>query len=72
MIFLIIRTRQEPIRTISLLPLQVKIPLVQCTAVYQKLAPKIKELKALGMSNEEIARRLKINTKTAKKGLSWN
>jgi hypothetical protein len=65
------RTRQEPIRTISLIPCQIKIPLNQLTAVYQKLAPKIKELKALGMSNETIAKMLKIDRKTVGKGLVY-
>jgi len=37
--------------------------------IYQILSPKIKELKALGLSNEDIADRLKINRKTVKKGL---
>jgi orotate phosphoribosyltransferase-like protein len=37
--------------------------------VYQVLAPKIRELKALGLSNEDIAARLKIHRKTAAKGL---
>jgi hypothetical protein len=40
--------------------------------VYQKLAPKIKELKVLGMSIEALASSLKINEKTVRKGLSFN
>jgi hypothetical protein len=64
-----LRTRQGPIRTESLLPIQIKIPLNETIPVYQKLASKIKELKALGMSNEEIAAKLKINRKTVGKGL---
>ncbi len=63
------RTRQAPIRTISFIPCQIKIPLNQTPAVYQKLAPKIKELKALGMTNQEIADSMKINQKTVRKGL---
>jgi DNA-binding CsgD family transcriptional regulator len=37
--------------------------------VYQKLAPKIKELKALGLPKKKIARKLKINIKTVGKAL---
>jgi hypothetical protein len=40
--------------------------------VYQKLAPKIKGLKALGMPIGAIASSLKINEKTVRKGLSFN
>jgi len=39
--------------------------------LYQKLAPKIKELKALGMLHEEIAARLKISRKTVRKGVNF-
>src|SRR5580693_3088736 len=63
------RTRQVPIRTISFIPCQIKIPLNQTTAVYQKPAPKIKELKALGMSIQEISLKLAINGKTVGKAL---
>lgn len=38
--------------------------------IYQKLASKINGLKALGMSNEEIALKLKINRKTVGKSLA--
>ena len=67
--FLINRTRQGPIHTESLLPVQIKIPLNETVPVCQKLATKIKEHKALGMSNEEISLKLKINRKTVGKGL---
>jgi orotate phosphoribosyltransferase-like protein len=50
---------------------QVKIPLNETIPVYQKLASKIKELKALGMSNGEIASKLKINKKTVGKGMTF-
>jgi orotate phosphoribosyltransferase-like protein len=49
---------------------QIKIPCYQNQPIYQVLAQKIKELKALGLSNEEIATRLKINKKTVGKGLT--
>jgi hypothetical protein len=65
-----LRTRQGPVRTKSLLPVQIKIPLNETIPVYQKLASKIKELKALGMSHDEIATRLKINRKTVGKALN--
>ena len=65
------RTRQGPIRTESLLPCRIKIPLNETVPIYQKLANKIKELKALGMSNEEIAAKLQINRKTVGKSLAF-
>jgi len=40
--------------------------------VYQALSSKIKELKVLGLSNEKIASSLRIDKKTAKKGLDWD
>jgi DNA-binding CsgD family transcriptional regulator len=38
--------------------------------VYQKLSQKIKELKALGMTNQDIANSMKVSRKTVWKGLS--
>jgi hypothetical protein len=64
-----IRTREGPIRTASLLPFQIKIPFNEDVPVYQKLSQKIKELKALGMSNQEIADSMKISRKTVRKGI---
>jgi hypothetical protein len=69
MVPFVFTTQQGPIRTESLLPIQIKIPLNEVIPIYQKLAPNIKELKALGMSNEEIAVKLAINRKTAEKAL---
>ncbi|HUD02173.1 MAG TPA: hypothetical protein VMR37_07580 [Rhabdochlamydiaceae bacterium] len=68
----LLRTKEGPIRTSSQIPAQVKITLNQSTAVYQKLAPKIKELKALGMSQEVIANKLDVNVKTIRKGALFN
>ncbi len=65
------RTRQQPIRTLSLLPVRIKITIEQTMPLYQKLAPKIKELKALGLSINEIGIRLNINTKTVRKSLIY-
>jgi len=39
--------------------------------LYQRLSPKIKELKALGMSNTEIEEKLNISKTTVKKGLDF-
>ena len=60
----------QAIRTLSLLPIQIKITINQTVPLYQKLAPKIKELKALGMLHDEIAARLKISRKTVRKSLN--
>jgi DNA-binding NarL/FixJ family response regulator len=64
------RTRQQPIRTLSLLSVTIKITINEAIPLYQKLSPKIKELKALGMLNQEIADKLTICRKTVRKGLS--
>ena len=62
----------QPIRTMSLIPVQIKITYNNNIPLYQKLAPKIKELKALGMTNVEIATKLQISRKTVRKGLKEN
>jgi DNA-binding transcriptional regulator YhcF (GntR family) len=49
--------------------MKVKISCHENVPIYQVLSDKIKELKALGLYNEEIALRLKINKKTVAKGL---
>ena len=46
------RTRSVRIRTISQIPMKVKIPCHQAVPIYKVLAPKIKELKALGLYTE--------------------
>ncbi len=51
--------------------MQVKIPCHQTLPIYQVLASKIKELKVLGLSNNEIAICLKIYKKTVVKGLAY-
>jgi len=50
---------------------KIKITIEQVVPLYQKLAPKIRELKALGMSNIEIAAKLQISIKTVKRGLNF-
>ena len=66
------RTRSQRIRTVSQIPVRIKIPLDQTIAVYQKLASKIQEMKALGMSYREIAVGLEIDKKTVGRELSFN
>ena len=56
----------------SLIPVQIKITYNNNIPLYQKLAPKIKELKALAMTNVEIATKLQISRKTVRKGLKEN
>ena len=60
----------QPIRTFLQIPVQIKITLNEFMPIHQKLASKIKELKALGMTNVEIAFRLKINNKIISKALN--
>ncbi len=66
----LLRTRSQPIRTISLLPVKIKITTTENIPLCQKLAPKIRELKALGLTHNEIACRLKISLKTVKRALN--
>jgi len=61
------RTREGPA---SLIPVQIKIPVNQTIPIYQKLASKIQQMKALGMSYREIAACLGIDKKTVGRGLS--
>ena len=63
------RTRSQRIRTIAQLEMKVKIPCHESVPIYKVLSEKIKELKALGLFNEEIAARLGINKKTVAKSL---
>lgn len=63
------RTRSQPIRTLSFLPVKIKITMNDNIPLYQKLAPKIKELKALEMTNMEIAERLNVSRKTVMKSI---
>jgi hypothetical protein len=49
-----------------------KITIEQTIPLYKKLAPKIKELKALDMSYKNIGVKLNISRKTIRKGLSVN
>ena len=66
-----IRTQWGPIRTASIIPVHVKVPLEPTVALYQKLAPKIKEMKALGMSYRGISVSLGIDKKTVGKALTF-
>ena len=66
----LLRTRSVRIRTISQIPMKAKIPCHQAVPIYKVLAPKIKELKALGLYTERIATTLKINKKTVRKAIS--
>ncbi len=50
--------------------MQIKITIEQTVPLHQKLAPKIKELKALEMTNTEIAERLNASRKTVQNGIT--
>jgi len=63
------RARLQPIRNLSFLPIQIKISLEDKESLYYKLAPKIKKLFLLGVSKEEIARKLGISRTTIRKAL---
>ncbi len=57
------------IRTLSHIKVKIKISINELIPLYQKLAPKIRKLKALGMTNVEIATKLQVTRKTVWKGL---
>jgi hypothetical protein len=59
--------REGPIRTAALLPFQIKLPFVDSSPINQILASKIQQLKAIGMTNQEIAKRMKNRKKDLKK-----
>jgi len=65
----LLRTREGPIRTISQILIQFKIPCYQTLSIYKALDPKIQELKALGMTNRDIAAKLRIDRKTVAKAI---
>ena len=66
------RTREGPICTAFLIPVKVKVPLDPTIAVYQKLAPKIKEMKALGMSYRETSCEPWVDKKAVERALCFN
>lgn len=51
--------------------MKIKITIEQVMPLYQKLAPKIRELKTLGMTNIEIAKALMVSRKTIRKGINF-
>ncbi len=65
------RTKSQPIRTISLIPVRIKIAFDQPVPLYQKLSSNIKELKAPGMSNAEIEAKFNISKTTVRKELNF-
>jgi hypothetical protein len=46
-----LRTREGPIRTIAQIPVQIKVPGYQTLPIYEAFAPKIQELKTLGLTS---------------------
>lgn len=55
---------------VSQIPMKLKVPCHQTLPIHKVLAPKIQELKVLGMTNRDIDLRLKIDRKTVAKGLT--
>ncbi|MBU0709931.1 MAG: hypothetical protein KJ923_05320 [Candidatus Omnitrophica bacterium] len=58
------RTRLQPIRTASEIPVKIIIQSLQQTPLYQKIAKKVAELHLLAMTHKEIARSLKVSERT--------
>ncbi|MCK5491914.1 MAG: hypothetical protein KAJ14_02250, partial [Candidatus Omnitrophica bacterium] len=65
------RTRLQPIRTISEMPVKIVIDPTENIPLYQKLAPKITELYLLGMSLRAISRSLAVNRRTVLRALNF-
>ena len=52
--------------------MKIKIAIELKEPLYQKLAPKIRELKALQMTQDQIAKKLNVSIKTVKKSLFFS
>ena len=65
-------TRLKPIRTLSEITAYIKILPVKPQTQYEKLSKKVKQLKALGMNIEAIARKLKVSWLTAKRAYLYH
>jgi len=50
--------------------MKIKITMNENIPLYQKLVMRIQELKALGMTNVEISKKLNVSQKTVRKSLS--
>jgi hypothetical protein len=66
------RTLLQPIRTASLIHASIKILPVMHPPVYQQLLEKVVQLKTLGMTYTDIAKKLNIDPRTARKSSLWN
>jgi len=64
-------TRSQRIRTAAELPFEAVLADVAAAPVYQRIAAKALHLQQLGLGPAAIARRLKIDRKTAAKSLAW-
>ncbi len=65
------RTRLQPIRTASEVPVKIIIQPLQRTPLYQKLAKKVEELLLLGMSFRAIGRSLGVNKRTVMRAYKY-
>jgi hypothetical protein len=64
-------TRTQRIRTAAAITLEVPILEINPRLVYQRIAPKAKHLRELGMTHAEIGRRLGIDRWTVGKAIRW-
>ena len=61
------RTLAQPIRTAAIITSRVIIEPTNTPALYQKLSEKAKQLKALGMSTDAIAKALGVSPRTVQR-----
>ena len=64
-------TRLKPIRTTGLITARIRILPVRQAPLYQRIAPKARQLKALGITLPQIARALNVDPKTALKACRY-
>ena len=64
-------TLSQRIRTFAEIPIEAAILDTAPAPAYQQIAAKALQLQQLGMSNSEIAKRLKITDKSVAKAIAW-
>jgi len=66
------RTRMQPIRTISEIPVHINIIPIMQIPLYKKLSTKVKQLQTLGISYGKIAKELDISESTVLRAIKYH
>ena len=64
-------TRTQRLRTDPRILLKVPLCVALEPPMYQRLAPEAARLRALGLSDQRISARLRVDAKTVAKGIRW-